>query len=390
MFVEAPNDDTSTGAYFDVYRVIGDAHKWNSLYENNKWYVATDNVISETSPSGYGTIDDGTGTGTGSDSKPNKITNLYSEALAYLSLPKAGLEQLKDLFRTISNKVASTKVKSGYCGMSECAYNGRPLNGVWIDLGNKQSDIEAPAEIESKIKSVDLGFDVQSDLHNRLGIFVSYRQGEYELSGKGEDYYSEVGSDIDIDSWTIGLYHRYDYGRLWTTSAIYGGLQKIDINTNDGISTDTNGLQFGGSIEAGLVFEPQKRLTIEPSVRLGYNFIKFDEMSDRYGKTAEYDNVHNVEVEAGVKVEKTFFHNRHNAISKIYVKPSIIQNFGKEDVNITSLDTIEGVENETLLRGEIGTSFNFGNGWSGYGAIGYTFGSDYHATDYNLGMQYNW
>ena len=162
------------------------------------------------------------------------------------------------------------------------------------------------------------------------------------------------------------------------------------MSTDDGVSADTDGMQFGGSIEAGLVFEPQKRLTIEPSIRLGYNFIKYDDMSDSYGKTAEFDNVQNVEAEAGVKVEKTFFHNNRRVISKIYVKPSIIQNFGKGDVNITSLDTVEGLENETLIRGEIGGSFNFGNGWSGFGSLGYTYGSDYDATDFNLGVNYNW
>ena len=113
-------------------------------------------------------------------------------------------------------------------------------------------------------------------------------------------------------------------------------------------------------------------------------------MSDSYGKTAEFDNVQNIEAEAGVKVEKTFFHNNRRVISKIYVKPSIIQNFGKGDVNITSLDTVEGLENETLIRGEIGGSFNFGNGWSGFGSLGYTYGSDYNATDFNAGVSYNW
>ena len=274
--------------------------------------------------------------------------------------------------------------------MGECNYDGQAVNGAWIDLGHKKSEIDAPVAVEAKINAVDLGFDIQKDLHNRLGIFASYRQGEYELSGDGEDYYAKEGADIDIDSWILGLYHRYDYGRLWTMSSIYGGIQKVDMSTDDGVSSDTDGIQFGGSVEAGLVFEPQKRLTIEPSIRLGYNFIKYDDMSDSYGKTAEFDNVQNIEAEAGVKVEKTFFHNNRRVISKIYVKPSIIQNFGKGDVNITSLDTVEGLENETLIRGEIGGSFNFGNGWSGFGSLGYTYGSDYNATDFNLGVNYNW
>ena len=112
-------------------------------------------------------------------------------------------------------------------------------------------------------------------------------------------------------------------------------------------------------------------------------------MSDRYGKTAQYDNVNNVEVEAGIKFEKTWY-TGYNNMTKLYFKPSIIQNFGKADINITSLDTIDGLEDETLIRGELGGSFEFGNGWSGYGSIGHTFGSDYNATDYNLGVNYSW
>ena len=103
-----------------------------------------------------------------------------------------------------------------------------------------------------------------------------------------------------------------------------------------------------------------------------------------------YDNIHNIETEFGVKIEKTFFHDTSLAMSKIYIKPSIIQNFGKGNVNITSLNSMEGVENQTLIRGELGGSFNFGNGWSGFGSAGYTFGSDYKATDFNLGINYNW
>ncbi|MBR1948216.1 MAG: autotransporter outer membrane beta-barrel domain-containing protein, partial [Alphaproteobacteria bacterium] len=403
LFVEAPNDDVTTGAYFDVFRVERDAHTWNSLYENGKWYVATDNIIA-TSQSGYGSVNDNDelilGETDNNDNLPVDklpVTNItapkpqvVAEAVGYMALPRAALEQIKDLVRVVSNKVASSMVNSGRCGMVNCQYDRKALNGVWIDLGQKKSTIDAPVEIEAEIKAVDFGFDVQNDLHNRLGIFASYRQGEYEISGDGDDYYSKVGSEIDIDSWILGLYHRYDRGRLWTMSTIYGGVQKAELATDDGVDADADGMEFGGSIEAGLVFEPKKRLTIEPSIRLGYNFIKYDDMGDDYGKKAEFDNVQNIEAEACVKFTKTLFHDNRMAISKIYFKPSVIQNFGKGDVNITSLDTVEGVENETLVRGEIGGSFNLGNGWSGFGSVGYTFGDDYDAADFTLGVNYNW
>ena len=395
LFVSAPNDDVSTGAYFDVFRMDGDAREWYSLYENNKWYVTNDN----TSSSGYGTTDDDEELVLGDDVYDYEdIINITSgkpkvvaEALAYMALPQIGLEQTRDLVRVIANKVASTKHICGQCGMGEREYDGASLNGAWINLGQTQSNIDIPIVVEAKIKAVDLGFDIQHNLNNRLGIFGSYRQGNYELSGEGKDYYSSTGSEYDIDSWILGLYHRYDKDKLWALSTVYGGIQQADMTTDDNVSSDTTGIQFGASIEAGMVFEPQKRLTVEPSIRLGYNFIKYDNMSDEYGKTAKFDNIHNIETEAGIKIEKTFFHdNKKHSISKIYLKPSIIRNFGKGDVSVTSLDSVEGVENQTLIRGEIGGSINIGNGWSGFGSAGYTFGSNYNASDFNLGINYNW
>ena len=138
LFVSAPNDDVSTGAYFDVFRMDGDAREWNSLYENNKWFVATSNVIPNSS-SGYGSTDDdeelqeddynheyedivitppNDNSNSNDDNSNNKV-KLVSEALAYMALPQIGLEQTRDLIHIVSNKVASTKNIAGRCGMSE-------------------------------------------------------------------------------------------------------------------------------------------------------------------------------------------------------------------------------------------------------------------------------
>ena len=408
-FVEAPNDDNSTGAYFTidrVYRVAQDiSDQWKIVYKDKSWFVtSSDNQTEETN--GYGTSDVGdlkveetpdVILPNDFPSRPSKPvypdptrTKLYSEALGYISLPSIGLEQTRDLVRIVSNKVVPTNTARRHCNGKRCHYHVKPINDAWIDINHRKSNIDVPVEVDAEIQSVDFGFDIQQNLHNRLGLFASYRQGKYDLSGDGEKYYSNYGSDIDIDSWMVGLYHRYDSYRVWALSTIYGGTHKVDLTTDDDVTADTDGIQFGGSVEAGITFRPQKRLAIEPSVRLGYNFIKYDDMSDDSGKTAEFDNIHNVEAEVGVKVEKTFFRSRYVQAGKLYIKPSIIQNFGKGDVNITSLDSVEGVENQTLIRGELGGSFNLGNGWSGFGGVGYTFGSDYNASDFNLGLNYNW
>ena len=413
-FVDAPNDDVNTGAYFKVDHIYGEAldltDQWKIVHQDNAWYVTSTSMAPVGSSDGYGTADGGTldadmtadavlppnfpdvptivPTTPSNSNKPN-FNKAYAETLAYMALPSIGLEQIKDLSRIVADKVSSSKIKCKRCGIAEHVYNGRPLQNAWIDMGQRKSEIEAPVEVDAKLNTVDMGFDVQSDLHNRLGVFASYRQGEYELSGKGRKYYAEKGSEFEIDSWMLGVYHRYDQGRIWTMSSIYGGIQDVELTTDTGVESDSKGMGFGASVEAGVVFEPRKRFTIEPSVRLSYSMLKYDDMKDDYGKRAKFDDINNLEAEVGVKFERTWLYGKLN-MAKLYFKPSIIQNMGKGDVCIKGLPDVDGVKNQTLLRGEVGASVSMGNGWNGFGFVGHSHGSHYSATDFNIGVGYSW
>ena len=223
-------------------------------------------------------------------------------------------------------------------------------------------------------------------MYNRLGVFASYRQGKYEFDGRGEDYYSRVGSETDIDSYILGMYHRYDKGRLNVMSSIFAGIQEVEITTDDGIGAKTDGIEYGGSVEAGYVFMPRKGLTVEPVVRFAYTEIDYDKITDDYGKEAKYENVRNLETEVGVKVEKKF--ELPEGYAKIYVKPSVIQNFGSGDVEVTSLQEVEGLENSTLGKVELGGSMELSDKWSGYVSTSYTFGSDYENASVTAGLTY--
>ena len=46
-------------------------------------------------------------------------------------------------------------------------------------------------------------------------MFVSYRNGEYDLSGKTSKFVDGIGSEINIDSYLAGLYYRYDKNNTW-------------------------------------------------------------------------------------------------------------------------------------------------------------------------------
>ena len=158
------------------------------------------------------------------------------------------------------------------------------------------------------------------------------------------------------------------------------------MSSDDGVSSSTDGIEFGAAIEGGLIFNPMTNLTIEPIIRLAYTQINYDDASDAYGKTASYGDVSNFEIEAGVKVEKTYL--RKNGYAKVYVKPSIIQNIGSGDVQVTSLRQVDGLENSTLGRLEVGGSMSFDERWSGFANAAYTFGSDYTNAAINAGLNY--
>ncbi len=79
---------------------------------------------------------------------------------------------------------------------------------------------------------------------------------------------------------------------------------------------------------------------------------------------------------------------RKNGYAKLYVKPSIIQNIGSGDVQVTSLRKVDGLENSTLGRIEVGGSMSFDEQWSGYANAAYTFGSDYTNAAVNAGLNY--
>ena len=409
-FVEALNDDLSTGAYFIINRVYSSAYKWYSLYQDGVWYVGTSNVIPEDSINGYGDgttgnmeddedlmadaeLPDGFPTAPttpdlgGGDSGNTSNPSVVGEAIAYMGLPSAGIEQTRGMTRNIAEKVAATKVYSTQChGFYDCEYDGKALRNAWAAPVYSYSDVKAPYSYEAEISGFEGGFDIQSDVYNRLGVFASYRRGSYDFDGDGDDYYSKTGADMDIDSYILGLYHRYDQGKLWTMGQLFLGYQDVSMSSDDGVSSSTDGIEFGAAIEGGLIFNPMTNLTIEPIIRLAYTQINYDDASDAYGKTAKYGDVRNIEVEAGVKVEKTYL--RKNGYAKVYVKPSIIQNIGSGDVQVTSLRKVDGLENSTLGRLEVGGSMNFDDQWSGYANTAYTFGSDYTNLSLNAGLNY--
>ena len=228
---------------------------------------------------------------------------------------------------------------------------------------------------------------MQHDLNNKLGLFVSYRKGSYDMNGNGKHYYSTVGSEIDIDSYLAGLYYRYDWNNWYAFATLYGGIQQADIKTDDGIKSDTDGVEFGASLEAGYDYNLTDTVYLTPSLGVFYTQVNYDDATDNVGKKAEYNDLKQIELEAGVKLTKAF--RLDEGYANVYVKPSVVQTLvDGDEVNITSLGKTNTLDDETLGRIELGGRYGFTENLSAYGWANYTFGSDYDATTVGLGLNY--
>lgn len=376
VFAKTPNDNEETAGHFSIARLVGNPYEYliTTKYDKeNKQWIFPLSKEQEPEP----------------EPKPQRLAT--PEVVAYSALPSAAVEQTRGINRIISGKVAAGKIFSGNCnGAYDEAYNGENLHNVWVDVDYLKANFDRPADMDADIWGITGGFDIQTDAHNKLGVFASYRQGEYDLSGRGRYYSSTIGSKIDIDSYLSGLYYRHDKNSWYVLATAFSGTQKADIKTNDGIiKTEGDADQLGASLESGYVYGLTKTLSIEPGIGIFYSYLDYEDINDQGGKTAKYDTINYFEAEAGIKLEKTF--HSDESIAKVYVRPSIVQTFGSYgDIHVTGLQEMSSLRDQTLGRVELGGRYGLGNSLSFYGWSNYTFGNDYDAAAFGLGLTYVW
>ena len=150
----------------------------------------------------------------------------------------------------VANQITNNRVYTRSCSFVDAYWNGEPHQQLWVNPTYYTSNYDAPFDIDADIWGIEAGGDLQHDLNNKIGVFVSYRKGNYDMNGNGKHYYATIGSEVDIDSYLAGLYYRYDKNNWYGFATLYGGIQQADIKTDDGIKSDTDGVEFGGSVEA--------------------------------------------------------------------------------------------------------------------------------------------
>ena len=390
LFAQANATNTAGENAFKVWRVYNSPYLFDVSYSadetNKKWSLVMNDVVNPDSgiepeepdepevpdvPADNPVTPDNPETPDVPSTNVPSMTNVAPEVIAFGALPIAGIEQTRNMVDNVGNQIRKAEANSR----------------LWVNPTYYQSSSEALFDVDADIWGVEAGGDLQYDMNNRLGLFVSYRKGEYDMSGSGKHYRSGIGSEIDIDSYMAGLYYRYDKNNWYGFATVYGGMQEADLKTKDGVKSDTDGIEFGGSAEVGYDYALQEDLYLTPSVGIYYTQVNYDDAKDNVGKKAEYEDFGQVEIEAGVRLNKMFATD--TGYANVYIKPSVVQTITDGgEVSISGLGKVESLDDETLGRVEIGGRYGISSVLSAYGWANYTFGSDYDATTFGVGLNY--
>ena len=380
LFAQSQNDTKGNKDSFKVWRVYRSPYMFETKYtktgENaNKWELEMNDTVNPDA---------------GAEPDFPEINaigkaEVAPEVIGYQSVTAAAVAQNANLIYNVMNKVTDNRLYCPGCGFYDYYWNGEAFHNLWVNPVYTSLSIKSPTEIDADVWGIEAGGDLQHDLNNKLGLFVSYRKGNYDMNGDGKHYYSTVGSEIDIDSYLAGLYYRYDRNNWYAFATLYGGIQQADIKTDDGIKSDTDGVEFGASLEAGYDYNLTDTVYLTPSLGVFYTQVNYDDATDSVGKKAEYNDLKQIELEAGVKLTKAF--RLDEGYANVYVKPSVVQTLvDGDEVNITGLGKVNTLDDETLGRIELGGRYGFTDQLSAYGWANYTFGSDYDATTVGLGL----
>ena len=393
LFAQSTNDTTGNADSFKVWRVYRSPYMFDVKHtptgkNANQWELEMGNQVNPDADQKPDERPDPEVPDVKPTPTPDKATNpVYGEVVAYGALPAAALEQTRSVVDNVSGQAAGRRSYCPGCGFYDYYWNGEAFRNLWVNPTYYTSNIDAPFDVDADIWGIEAGGDLQYDLNNKIGIFVSYRQGNYDMNGDSKHYYSTIGSEIDIDSYLAGLYYRYDRNNWYAFATLYGGIQQADIKTDDGVKSDTDGVEFGGSLEAGYDYNLTDTVYLTPSLGIFYTQVNYDDADDSVGKSASYDDVRQIELEAGVKLTKAF--RLDEGYASVYIKPSVVQTIvDGDEVNITGLGKTNTLDDETLGRIELGGRYGFTDQLSAYGWANYTFGSDYDATTVGLGLNY--
>ncbi len=372
-------DGKVNDATFDVWRVYGSPYDWETSYNSDaqEWYLNT--------------------------AKENPA--LAAEMMGYIGLQSAGFEVNRNLLSNVQNKVAANTLRQRYYrgGYTRNCIRHYKYSDVYVDENYRCDNVynawvspiysnvkvRDKADYNADIRGLEAGADLVSNLHNRFGFFLSFRNGDFDFTGNGDDYFANGSTDVDIDSYAAGLYYSYQMHNFWTWSSIYGSYLNVDLRTYDGVKADTDGYQFGSRFATGYNFYFTPGLTLSPVAALSYSLLHYDDFEDNAGKTVEYGDLSVLELELAARLEKQY--NFNDRLLKLYIQPGIIRdmNFNNK-VQISNFAKTKMPTDKTLGKMELGARLSLYQKWMMFVNTEHLFGSGYSNTSFRAGINYSW
>ncbi len=353
---------------FSIWRVEGSPYAWDVLFENNKWYAYVTNgnqpdVVPEMAAY-YGLI----------DNMFMQTTNLGAN--------------LRNLMTESSFRKAPCRVPNNLKYTNRICYSNRPVLSGWFAPVYSSAEVKSPYNYEASLYGADGGLDILGDGNTKFGIMASYRNGSYNFDDNGTNYAITNSAETTLNSYMGGIYIRHDSNYLSLIAAAYAGKVDADISTDDRVSADTSATVTGATLDVNYIWQNISGFRIEPGVRISYTRLAVDDLNDNAGKSVDFGNSSRIEAEAGIKFAQRW--EFRDAKAEIFFRPAILQTINDgNDFELIIDRYFESLEDRTLTRLELGTSFDMLGNWSAAMSGAYTFDSDYSDISAKLSLQYN-
>lgn len=318
--------------------------------------------------------------------------SVRAEVVNYLMLPRAAVEQTRGINLDISKNDNSPRIRYeyGYGNKLRRVQDDRSKVSLWVSPVYRQATFKSPVETKGDIVGGDFSLNVNLSESSKTGLFVSYRSGSYDQNGENGQYYNKnATTSLDLDSTLVGLYYHKYFSQFYLKGMAYAGEQKANVDSGD-VTASVKAIQGGAEVEMGYNAKVNERTTLTPMAKASYDYINFDDFTDSAGKKTSYDTIHDIEVEAGLKLSYNF-NNAQQLPTVGYVKGSVVQlleNGGSATVQNVKFDDM--LKNETAGRIEIGLDAMLTKNFAVGGFGNYTAGSDYNGFAVGGNMKYTW
>ncbi len=208
------------------------------------------------------------------------------------------------------------------------------LNGIWLNWQHMNEDVK---------------FDDFERLTSKSDIFMSgLAGGQSEFAGglsKWGIYTGYIDASQETQDFQLtetggffGVFNGTTFGNLGLFSTINGGVMDNSADTEFGTDGYTN-FWVGGAINAAYNWHLDKTFALQPSMHLGYTWIKSENYTSASGDIISNDAFSMIELTPTLRAIKHIGHGWFGALNAKYV--IIFDNGGDISVNRAELDTLD-------------------------------------------------